>query len=321
MLALSISLLCIGFIYETVSYQNVQNNYPPHGEIVTINGHSLHVNVQGSLDDNAYPVVIETGTGNWSYDWIDVQQELSKHTQVLTYDRSGNGWSDPAQNQTTIDTVLEDMKAVIDHAQFNKPVILVGHSTGGLYTRLFAEKYPEYVAGMVLIDARNEYFSENAKSFNEAFFKTQDQIMTKILSKFGVIRLIGSSTIPANFPSRISKKEYVNVHWDHDFFTAVEAEMALIPEVEKRLLTSDSLGSLPLKVLTPEGYSMPNAQLGFSEDVEKQVNITWKDSQEWLFGLSTNSEYIQVPNTGHSINYDNPQIIVESVINLMKVLQ
>ena len=75
------------------------------------------------------------------------------------------------------------------------------------------------------------------------------------------------------------------MHWDHDFFTAVEAEMALIPEVEK------------------------------------QVNITWKESQDWLSGLSTNSEYIQVPNTRHSINYDNPQIIVESVINLMKALQ
>lgn len=315
------ALILMGLIYETVSYQSIQKNYPPNGKMMKINGGKLHVNVQGTLSDNQYPVVIETGTGNWSYDWVEVQQELSKYTQVLTYDRAGNGWSEPSSRQITVQTVLEDLKAVIDQADLKKPVILMGHSTGGLYTRLFADKYPEYVAGMVLVDARNEYFSKRSQEFNEKFFKTQDQTITKILSRLGVVRLIGATSLPTNFPDSISKKEYVNVHWDYDFFTAVEQEMKLIPEAEILLLSSGLLGTVPLTVLTPDGYSMPIAQLGFSEEEERQVNVTWKDSQEWLATLSTNSEYIQVPKTSHSIMYDNPQIIIESVINIFKKLE
>ena len=316
-LIIVIALLVIGYIYEAISFRNVQTNFPPHGEMMDINGHKLHVKVMGTLKDNQYPIVIETGTGNWSYDWIEVQQVLSKHTQVLTYDRAGNGWSEPSTEQITVETVLEDLKAVIDQANLKRPVILIGHSTGGLYTRLFAEKYPEYVVGMVLVDARNEYFSEKSQEFNEKFFKTQNQTMTKILSKFGVVRLIGANLAPPNFPINISMKEYVNVHWDYDFFNTVEQEMKQIPVAEKLLMPSKSLGSMPITVLTPEGYSMPIAPLGFSEEVEMQVNVTWKESQEWLSTLSPNSEYIQVPKAGHSIMYDNPQIIVESVLQIL----
>jgi len=88
--------------------------------------------------------------------------KLSKHTKVLTYDRAGNGWSELSSRHSTVQTVLEDLKAVIDQVNLKKPVILIGHSSGGLYTRLFADKYPEYVAGMVLVDARNEYFYDTA---------------------------------------------------------------------------------------------------------------------------------------------------------------
>jgi pimeloyl-ACP methyl ester carboxylesterase len=286
-----------------------------------INGHKLHVNKMGSLKENTVPVIIEPGTGNFSLDWIEVQQELSRYTQVITYDRPSNGWSEPSTNRYSVQSALDDIKTIIDKTGMKKPVILIGHSTGGLYTRLFMQKYPDYVAGMILVDARNEYFAEKLPEFNKKFFQTQGQGVNKLMSMFGIVRLLGASFLPSNFPKSISKTEYVNVHWDQDFFTEVEQEMKEIPNAEKLLIPTRSLGDTPLTIITAEENHIAVVPLGFSQNEEKLVNETWKQSQKWLSALSSNSEYIVVPKASHAIMYDNPEIIVTSVLNMFKKLK
>ncbi|UCZ54912.1 hypothetical protein LGQ02_09275 [Bacillus shivajii] len=67
-----ILLALYGGIYETVSYKNVKDNYPPEGIMVNVGDRDIHVNIKGEKSDIP-PVVIETGTGNWSYDWYYLQ--------------------------------------------------------------------------------------------------------------------------------------------------------------------------------------------------------------------------------------------------------
>ncbi|MEH6941872.1 hypothetical protein V7014_08400 [Bacillus sp. JJ722] len=83
--------LISGFFYEFISYKNVKSNYPPDGQMIDVGNREIHMNIKGAKT-SLPPVVIETGTGNWSYDWSNVQKELSKQTQVITYDRAGYGW-------------------------------------------------------------------------------------------------------------------------------------------------------------------------------------------------------------------------------------
>lgn len=313
--------IMIGFIYETVSYKNVNKKFPPPGQMMNINGTNLHVNVMGTLKDDSFPVIIETGTGNFSYDWTQVQKELSKYTLTVTYDRPGNGWSEPTSRKYSVDSSLEDIKTIIDKVGSNKPFIIIGHSAGGIYARLFAQKYPSYIAGMILVDSRSEYFANNLVEFNKKFFETQSQFTMKILSKLGVVRLIGKNFLPMNMPSEISKTEYVNVHWDYDFFDSVEKEIQQIPEAEKLLTPTKSLGSMPLTVITPADEHIAVVPLGFSKDDELLVNKTWKDSQKWLSTLSSNSEYILAPGESHAIMYDNPELIVTSVQDMINKLK
>ena len=91
-------------------------------------------------------------------------------------------------------------------ANIDTPIILVGHSVGGVYSRLFADKYPEKVLGLVLIDSRNEYFSEQATTFNEKFFETQGQTMNRILSQIGIVRLIGGKCLQIQCPITFRQK-------------------------------------------------------------------------------------------------------------------
>ncbi|MEH6941871.1 alpha/beta fold hydrolase [Bacillus sp. JJ722] len=82
---------------------------------------------------------------------------------------------------------INDLNKILESSKIDTPVILGGHSVGGIYSRLFADKYPEKVSGLVLVDSRNEYFSKQVESYNHKFFETQDQTMNRILSHVGIV--------------------------------------------------------------------------------------------------------------------------------------
>ncbi|WP_332634695.1 alpha/beta fold hydrolase [Halalkalibacter flavus] len=307
--------LVSGFLYEYISYKNVKSNYPPDGQMIDVGGREIHMNIKGTKT-SLPPVVIETGTGNWSYDWSNIQKELSKHTQVITYDRAGYGWSDPPPDGFSIDTTINDLSKILESSKIDSPVILVGHSVGGIYSRLFVEKYPEKVSGLVLVDSRNEYFSEQAKSFNDNFFETQDQSMNRILSQIGIVRLFGESMISDSIPNYLSAKKYVNVHWDTSFFKVLNEEIKQIKINEKLLVDTHSLGDKPLTIITPSDVELQATELGFSEKEAEIFEKIWMDAQKKLTNLSTNSEFILVPNSSHSVMYDQPDVIIRAILKM-----
>ncbi|MGN4124814.1 alpha/beta fold hydrolase [Lysinibacillus sphaericus] len=307
--------LMSGFLYETSSYKNVKSKYPPDGQMIDVGNRELHVKIQGTKM-NLPPVVIETGTGTWSYDWEKVQKALSKHTQVITYDRAGYGWSDPPPNEFSVDETIEDLSKILESSKIDTPVIVVGHSVGGIYSRLFADKYPEKVFGLVLVDSRNEYFAEQATEFNNKFFETQDQTINRILSQFGIVRLIGKNMFSNSMPDYISADKYINVHWDAPFFKVLDEEIKEIKVSEMLLKDAHSLGDKPLTIITPVDVELLATELGFSEQEERNLNKQWKDSQKQLTNLSTNSNFVSVPNSSHSVMYDQPEAIIEAILDM-----
>lgn len=283
--------------------------------MINVGNREIHINIKGTKT-NLPPVVIETGTGNWSYDWSYVQNELSKHTQVITYDRAGYGWSDPPPNRFSIDTTVNDLSKILESSRIDTPVILVGHSVGGIYSRLFTDKYPEKVAGLILVDSRNEYFSEQTTKFNDKFFETQNQTMNLILSRFGILRMFGEEQFSDSIPDYISAEKYVNVHWDTPFFKVLDEEIKQIKNSEKLLKDTQSLGDKPLIIVTPSRVELHATELGFSKQEANKFEINWMDSQKQLTHLSTNSKFILVPNTSHSVMYDQPKVLIEAVLKM-----
>lgn len=99
------------------------------------------------------PVAIfEAGGGDDSLSFRRVQGRLATVTRVCSYDRAGMGFSDPSDAPSTTSHAVNDLHALIRRASIPLPVILVGHSDGGLYATLYAADFPQDVAGMVLID-------------------------------------------------------------------------------------------------------------------------------------------------------------------------
>lgn len=319
-LLLLIILSLSGYIYEATSFQNVEENYPMDGMVINTGDREIHVNIKGE-ETLLPPVVIETGTGNWSYDWSLLQEELSNHTQVLTYDRAGYGWSDPPSNGFSLDTTISDLNTILEKTKIEVPVILIGHSVGGVYARHFTNRYPEKVAGLILVDSRNEFFKESVPpTYIKKFFSFQDQKFNKILSRLGIVRLVGESTL-AGLPDSISKEKYVQVQFDVPFFNVLDEEIKQIPENVELLSDLTSLNDKPLMVITPEENDSQAVALGFSEQKAVEIDQNWKEAQEQLTELSTNSEIIIVPNSSHAIMYDQPKVIIDAVLDMGKGLK
>jgi len=93
-----------------------------------------------------------TGRGN-ILGWFLVQPEVAKTTRVCSYDRAGQGWSDPGPEPRDGEHIAQDLHALLQNASIPGPYVLAGHSYGGLFVRAYAAYYPGEVVGLVLLDS------------------------------------------------------------------------------------------------------------------------------------------------------------------------
>lgn len=117
-------------------------------------GSSLRVETFGPA--NGPTLVLTHGWGLNSTAWWYSKQTLAKRFHVVTWDLPGLGRSKPARDgKLTIDRLAQALGAVVGSCD-NRPIILVGHSIGGMATQTFWRTAPQglkdRVAGMVLLD-------------------------------------------------------------------------------------------------------------------------------------------------------------------------
>lgn len=122
---------------------------------ISIGKLSLHAHI-GGVAGALPPVVLEAGGGSLIRTWSGFEQALLPYTQVLSYERAGIGESSASIDGVSAAAVTQRLEALIKAAGIRTPVILAGHSLGGLYMRYFAATRPDLVAGLVLLDATPE---------------------------------------------------------------------------------------------------------------------------------------------------------------------
>ena len=97
-------------------------------------------------------MILESGAFGSSADWDLVLDDLAKGGRACAYDRSGLGRPGPSSGKKDVVSIANELARVLDGLGETRPIILVGHSNGGLYAETFAALWPQRVAGLVYVN-------------------------------------------------------------------------------------------------------------------------------------------------------------------------
>jgi pimeloyl-ACP methyl ester carboxylesterase len=278
-------LAVIGCVYQAIATQIDQRTYPPPGEMVDVGTHSLHINCMGQ---GSPTVILEAANLGMSAHWVRVHQHVAQTTRVCAYDRAGLGWSEPGPEPRDASQISSELHTLLEGAGAEGPYVLVGHSYGGLYARMYAARYPEEVAGLVLVDSSHpEQFTRSPQG--QAMYEQTRRLGVVIpwLTRLGVIRLSNYFPAHPDLPSQQREQiEAFNSSTQH-VVTTVE-EFRATPQTNAQVRGMGSLGDKPLAVISAGEQSSG-----------------WLEMQNELAALSSESTHRVVDGATHeSLLYD-----------------
>jgi pimeloyl-ACP methyl ester carboxylesterase len=272
-----LTLSALGGAYETVRASADSRSIATPGRLVDIGGRSLHLQCSGS---GSPVVVLSNGLGEHSPDWAWITAQVSRTTTVCAYDRAGQAWSDePSAAPDGVHTA-DDLHALLHRAGLPGPYVIAGHSTGGLYAQVFADRYPDEVAGMVLLDSLTPR-AMTALPWYPRFYATfrRASALLPSFARIGVGQL-GYASAGSTLPSAARRAEHAiatsarDERSQRDEFAALRATFS-----QAQHLTT--LADVPLAVIT----------------AGKELKSGWVSEQLRMAALSTNSVQRTAPVT------------------------
>jgi len=238
------------------------------------------------------PTVIAEGGPGFSFSqafarpepngWQIVFLKVIEKTRMCVYDRANVGLSDKAPTPRTILDAVKDLHALIHNAKIESPVLLVGQSAGGLNVRLYASRYPHEVAGMVLIDSSHP--DQNIR------FK---------------------AALPPESPGEWWELPGLRNGPPPSF----SSEGLDFPASDAQVRAAVSLGNLPLIILTRDPHWPGDP--GTPVELQPVLEGVWQELQRDLLTISKNSRQIVAVGSGHAIQFNNPQLVVDSIFEVI----
>ncbi len=198
----------IFLLYSTLQNKIASREWFSHplspGKRVDCGGTQLYAMVKGS---GTITVIFEPGVGLTSAIWWTIQEKIASQATTVSYDRAGYGWSDAGTFPRTVSQAVIELRALLEHLALRPPYLLVGHSYGGLMMAYFAKKYPQEVAGVILLDAvplDNARFQKELSpaAFKYGVNKTRMLKYYRLFSKVGLFRRF-------NFASKLPLPEHL----------------------------------------------------------------------------------------------------------------
>jgi pimeloyl-ACP methyl ester carboxylesterase len=270
--------LVVGAIYQAIATEIDQREaFPGPGEMVDVGEHRLHLNCLGQGNPT---VLLDGGWGYTSVEWSGwVQPEVAEHTRVCTYDRAGMGWSEPGPSPLDATRAASELHTLLQEADEEGPHVLVGHSLAGLYSRIYAERYPEEVAGTVLVDSTHpDQFEDSGLALT----------MNRVVGIVGpLIAWVGIPRVFDLYPSHselppLQREQSDSLYYRTPHQVAMFEEMGTIPDSMEKTRGLGTLGEKPLVVSAADHDARTGAL------------------QEELTSLSSNSTQRVVEGSTHS---------------------
>jgi pimeloyl-ACP methyl ester carboxylesterase len=322
LLALLILALVVGVIYEALGKKNAAEKYPPRGQLVDVGGRKMHIDCRGT---GSPTVILESGLGTGgTTDWTLVHDEISAFTRTCAYDRAGIMWSDPKDTPQRASAVVDDLHALLKGAGINDPLVLVGHSIGGPYTRTYVGKYGDQVAGLVMVDPSHpDQVARLGKVVGINVHPKQSATImhaATALSWTGLTRfLISGADRPklrtAAETKRLGDALAMSAAYGSTSVTGSRSELTGFDDTMADARAVHSFGNRPLIVLTAMAPMKPEQLKGLGLKAEDGARFKqeWKQLHTEQAAFSTRGRQQLVPDATHYIQVDRPDVVIAAV--------
>lgn len=266
---------------------------------VTIDKSDVKIDVIGLENRKVgQPVIIfENGLGETTECWYKVVDSLAHFSPVLLYDRAGTGKSETDGEIPTIEYNSNKLKKILDELNIAPPYLLVGHSIGGIYIRGFANFYPDDLAGLIFVDPAD--FTQKLEDFETPFREigvTDKYIDSMMLAKFKRADYIDSTR-------NIKIEQESKLLWD-------------LRRTNFQELNQVDLPNIPIYFLVGGRFSVPPQYRSKDYDQESLFSARTKYCIENWTNVVSKSPYGRLfysSKAGHYVQYDDPELIIESV--------
>jgi pimeloyl-ACP methyl ester carboxylesterase len=299
-----IALAVTGVSYQAIATQIDRHDYPPAGQLVDVGGYKMHIFCTG---EGAPTVILDALFPGTVSNWAWVQPEIAKTTRVCAYDQAGLGWSDTGPEPRDAKQRARELHTLLARAAIPGPYVLVGHSLGGLSVRMFADQYPDQVAGVALIEASDpDAWKRLGKPEGIGVDRTQ-LMVAPALGQLGLLRcgLIPSPAPDPDLPPQQRKElqAYFNSVKYLETLRAVDASFSVALD---QVRSAGGLGSKPLVIVL--GSEGDGSVAALRDLFVRQA------------GLSTNSLTRVIDGATHAGLVDNQGYAMQTSVAILQVV-
>lgn len=261
------------------------------GVRVDLGGRALFIQC-ANLEAPGPTVILEAGLAADHRTWTQVQPDVASLARVCSYDRAGLGQSDAGPLPRDAAQAAQDLAALLATARVPEPYLLVAHSFGGLFARRFVADNPDAIAGVVLVEAVHEDWWSRALAALPPPTEGESERLR------GFRDFLQSAVAD---PTR-------------------NAEGVDIPAAAAQATAAGTLGARPLVVLTS---GVPDQLApGLPPTVEAElVRLLQYDLPRELVALSSDSTHVVVPDSGHNLPAERPDMVVLAIQAILAATQ
>ena len=310
------AVLLLGFLAETVARRRDAKRWPRPGREVDAGGHGLHARVFG---DGERVIVFEADEGAWSTHWGRLPEELGKVATAVVYDRAGLGWSESGPPPRDTETLARELHHLLQQIVPGRPLILVGHGTGGGILRTYAHRYPFETSALVMVDPDHEGFSDLLRREQVPLPATPSNLigLSTLLARFGLLRLLSARQSPnAHLPLPAPKIAALDaLELNPRVRRAAAAEMDCAADNALYLSKLADAAELPMRVLVAtETLAEAEAPQGYPCDA---YNRHWVEQSESFLELSKRAKRLIVEGSSHQLQLERPDIVLEAILEII----
>ncbi|MFE2866304.1 alpha/beta fold hydrolase [Embleya sp. NPDC059259] len=293
---------------------------PPLGRRYTAGGRRLMLHRSGS---GGPAVVFLPGGGMVGLDYLNIHDRTAERTTCVLYDRAGTGWSDSAELPRSAAEVTDELHDLLHAAEVPAPYVLVGHSLGGAYARVFAQRFPAQVAGLLLLDPSHEDFlahvPEEVREYGERMRRQMAQLRqeppdpTPEQLRHAVDQL---APISGRWPESV--REPLIDHHIGAWRTSIDEAWNLDGEVADELRSGPGLPDVPLIVLTALAEEAGEAELWPAETLRRCSEVKAVLHAE-LAGSVRNGEHRILDDAGHVwLHEERADAVLQAIDDLLR---